>query len=109
MLRNFNQPILGINNEELKEKDIVVTLETVVVNALLTQDPNDTTVTGTEKAKRFTLAMKIHDTKDSQVDITAEEISKIKELVGKYYTALVVGRVYDLLEQKIEEVKNVTV
>jgi len=99
MLRNFNQPILGMDNEPLKdEKGTPILLENIAVNALLAATQDDR-ADGTEKAKRFTLAMKINN-QTEPVDVTAEELVKMKEMIGKVYTALVVGRAYDLLEAK---------
>ena len=104
MLRDFAQNLLDLDNEPMKDPaGVTVTLQNATVNALMASDPNDNP-DGVEKAKRFTLAMKIHGTKEP-VDVTAEEIALIKKLIGKVYTALVVGRAYELLEQKPEEVK----
>ena len=105
MLRNFCQDLLDLEGEPLKDQQgAAVTLQNASVNALLgqTQDENPD---GTEKAKRFVLAMKIHNVKEP-VDVTAEEVALIKKLIGKIFTPLVVGRAYELLEQKIEEVKS---
>ena len=105
MLRNFCQDLLDLDGEPLKDPaGVTVTLQNASVNALLANDQNENP-DGVEKAKRFALAMKIHNVKEP-VDVTAEEIALVKKLIGKVYTALVVGRAYELLEQKIEEVKS---
>lgn len=100
MLINFQQPILGMDNVPMKdEKEVVILLENVAVNSLLATRQDDN-ATGTEKVKRFALAMKINNVTEP-VEVTAEEITLIKDLVGKVYTTIVVGRAYDLLEQKV--------
>ena len=105
MLRDFNQGIIGLNNLVLvDENGSNLVLGHVAVGALLANLPNEN-IDGVEKAKRFALAMRIHG-KEEAVEVTAEEVAKIKELVGKVYTTVVVGRAYDLLEQKLEEVKT---
>ena len=83
---------------------MTLTLQLATVNALMASDPNDNP-SGEEKAKRFTLGMKIHSASEP-VDVSAEDVALIKKLIGKVYTPLVVGRAYELLEQKIEEVKT---
>ena len=96
---NFQQEILGMDGKPLKdEKDASLLLENIAVNALLAATQDDK-ADGVAKAKRFALAMKINNVTEP-VEVTAEEITMIKDLVGKVYMTLVVGRAYDLLEQK---------
>jgi len=104
MLRNFNLAILDMAGNAIKdEENKAVTLGTVCVNALLSTAQSDTTP-GQEKAARYKLAMKIHG-EAGDVDVTAEDISRMKDLCGKIYGPLVVGRVWELLEQSPSEVK----
>ena len=57
-------------------------------------------VSGQEKFDRYQLATKIV-LADADCDLTVEEISKIKSLIGKSYGPAIVGPVYSLLEKKI--------
>lgn len=72
-----------------------LTLKTVALNALLTLIPGEN-VEGEEKAKRYALALRIHGATEP-LDLTAEEVAKIKQLAGRIYFPLVVGRSYELL------------
>ncbi len=99
MKRDFQQPIVNLEGKPLKDEDgKPVTLCSVALNALLASIPNDI-VTGEAKAKRYALALKIND-HPGDVNVTAEELTLLKEQIGKIYAPLVVGRAYDLLEEK---------
>lgn len=99
MKRDFNQPIVNFEGQQMKDetgKPVILCL--VALNALLTPIPNET-ITGSEKAKRYALALKINE-RPGEVNVTAEELALLKEQIGKVYPPLVVGRAYDLLEEK---------
>lgn len=74
----------------------VVTVRTILVNSLLMPRQEDATLTGEEKLKRFTLAQKIHD--NDVIDISAEEVIKLKTLVCQTYSTLLYSRVALLLD-----------
>lgn len=76
-----------------------VTVGVAVVNALLMENP-DEKVSGTEKVSRFNLARRIQNGEGDSVEVTAEEISTMKDLVGKLYAPIVVGQVWEHLEGK---------
>ncbi len=104
MLIDFQRVICDLKGEPLKikknEGDIGESLKLLQVcqESLMTTFPDEQGLGGTEKVKRFGLALKI----DSQlpVNLESEEIAEIKKLVGKAYGPLVVGRAWELLEAK---------
>lgn len=51
-----------------------------------------------EKYKCFALAVKL-ETGQESVDLSAEEVSRLKRLIGEQMPPVVVGRMYDLLDQ----------
>jgi hypothetical protein len=74
-----------------------LTLERVVVSALL--QPSDK-MSGDEKYTRYTLMRKLHGAQ-SPVDLTVDEVSLIKRIVGEsQYTPLITGQAWDILEGK---------
>ena len=97
---NFNQPIKNITGEEIKD----LTLKSVSVEALLATFSDEQSLLGEEKAKRYVLATRIYANSE-ELDLTVEEIAKIKQLIGKGYGPLVVGQAWEILEGR--EVKNV--
>jgi len=100
---NFDSKIKNLKNENMKlstdgkESDVI--LKDVSINALLAdiREQGVKPETGREKLKKFKLARKIDA--GGEIELTAEEISLIKEKIGKGYSTLVVGRAYELLEQ----------
>ena len=90
---NFNQPIKNIQGEEIKD----LTLKTVSVEALLANFSDEQSLSGEKKAKRYVLATRIYANPE-ELDLTIEEIAKIKQLIGKGYGPLIVGQAWDMLE-----------
>jgi hypothetical protein len=72
------------------------TLGMVATRALLASLPDEQSLSGEDKFKRFTLAMRIKD--GGEVPISAEDIALLKKLIGKVYSPLVVGRAFPLLD-----------
>lgn len=102
---NFDTILKDLDGKPLKERDdknkeIEITLKVTVVNALLgtIQTSDRTPEPGTSKMKRYELARKVNS--GGIVTLTVEEISSIKERVGLVYSTMIVGSVYDILENK---------
>ena len=74
------------------------TLKDICMEVLMGMSP-DEKVDGKEKYERFKLAMKIGEVKE-QIDLKSDDVTKIKELIGKIYSPLIVGQCYDILENK---------
>jgi hypothetical protein len=92
---NPEQKLTDIKGEELKDKDKSVYAKDIMVNALLV---NDEKAEGTDKMERFLLAKKVSQA-TNEISLKAEEIVLIKEMVGKVYSPLIVGQIYELLEK----------
>ena len=54
---------------------------------------------GNGKYKRWSLAKKIKESNGNTV-LTAEEVVSLKDIIGKSYNPLIVGQIYDILENK---------
>lgn len=94
---DFGKVLTTLNGEPIKdEKEGDVTLGLVSVNALLGGKPQET-ASGQEKLKRFKLAEKISGTK-GEVDVTAEDVSLLKDLIGTGFGTIIVGRALAMLE-----------
>ena len=92
---DFSKVLTDLDGKELEEGKKKVTLKQVCVNALMAVDQKEN-IDGTEKLKRYQLATKINK---GTMDVSVEEVAKIKELVGKYFSTIIVGQVYELLEK----------
>jgi len=106
----FNRGLKNIDGSDMmeREKDGASepsTLKLVAVNALLSQFVDEQDLSGNEKADRYNLAMRINGTLGA-TDLKVEEIALIKKLVGKAFSALIVGQAYQMLETELKEVKD---
>ena len=108
MRRNFDQPIHDLWGKEIKpqnaqgkyiETEPSLTLTTVALNALLNTYEDERSLTGKEKADRMQLALKINKN-PKEADLTIEQMKLVKDLIGKAYGPLIVGRAYEMLEME---------
>lgn len=75
---------------------IPVTLRYVFLEALLGMDQDEKGLSGADRYARYKLAEKIKE--GDRVEVSIEEIKMMKDVAGKKFTPLVVGRVWDILE-----------
>ena len=73
------------------------TLAAVASAALLADDPKQPT-TGTDKVKRYVLAVKVYP--GGKISLPVEDITLIKERIATIFPPLIVGRSYDILDPK---------
>jgi hypothetical protein len=73
-----------------------------VIDALLAGERD---LPGIEKLKRYKLAQKIQSPA-KETDITIEEAALIKEVTGKYSATLIMGQIWELLEENGTGKKN---
>lgn len=92
---DFQQPLVDFRTSAPIPGDdgASVVLADVCVNALMLPEQG---ANGKQKYKQYELAKAI--SAKASVDVSAEDISIIKELVGKHYAPAVVGVVWDMLE-----------
>ncbi len=92
---HLHQVVKNLKGDAFKDPEgIELTLKTTLIAALLFQDTPPPSAE--EKYKRFKLALKLEQ--GSDVELSVEEIAKIKDLVGKSYPAASMGAIWDLLE-----------
>lgn len=73
-----------------------LTLRNVCLGALTNQIDSDRKCSGIEKNKQFLLSLRIQQ--EDTVDLTAEQITLLKDRIGKMCSVLVVGRSYEILD-----------
>lgn len=96
---DINSKILNLDNVPLKEGDKELTIadiSLISLNANYDDEKNDYR----EKNNRFVLMKKIHDcmTSKKSLEITTEEASLLKNLIGKIWNPLIVGRAIEIIE-----------
>ncbi len=93
----FDVEILNLEGKPLVGPDQKpLTLKKAAVDALLALYPDEQTLSGEEKMKRYRIAKKI--TIGTEKDWTVEEIALVKKLIAKNYSSLLVGPAWELLE-----------
>lgn len=91
---NFDSTLKTLSGEDIKTEDKPVAMKTVVVDSLLAF--TEERLTGEEKLARYNLAQKINVGGD--IDLTVEEIAKIKKTVGETRPTLIVGQMFNHIE-----------
>ena len=90
--KTVDSPLCDLTGKPLKEPGgASPTVKDVVVNALITA--TEGTPTATDKFARYQLARKI--AKGGDVDLTPEDLTLVKLVVGQVYGPLVVGQVFE--------------
>lgn len=79
----------------LIENEKPVALKNIIINALLFPKEEDT---GKLKAKKYTLAVKTEAASDV-CEYDLEDVVLIKDLIGEFFTTLIVGQCYELLDK----------
>lgn len=95
-------PLIGFNGDPIKkseEDDSPVTLGETLSMACVNASPQKY-ADGVAKLKVYRVLQKIGIKDVEEVELEAEEVTLLKDLVGDMYGVAVVGAVDDLLEQR---------
>jgi hypothetical protein len=114
MKLNVNEVIKGMDGKAIETpktfKDGKVetvenlTVKKILLETLLQTTEQDRNVSGTEKFERYALASKINE--GGEIDFTVEEAAKIKARVGEICTPLVLGYIWNRMEEKDKKSKG---
>lgn len=94
---DFSQPINNITGDPFKNNNEVVTLKVVCVESLMSPRISEGKA-GKEKMALWSLAKRVHDAAEP-IDISAEDLAKLVDVVGQNYPAAVVGPACELLQK----------
>ena len=92
-----------IDGKLVKRKSPPFTLRTACVNVLVMQERDAMgrqvvkELSAKEKVRRYQLAVKIFKSK-GLVDLPAEDIALLKELIGRIYPPITVGQAFEILD-----------
>jgi len=75
-----------------------LTLRKVCVDALMMIFPDEEKLAPQKKAERGWLALKIHNHPEPLIELTAEEVTLCKDLIGKRYIPLIVALAWEMLD-----------
>lgn len=87
------EPIIGLDGKHVGDD----TIGSCICNALMAMFPHETELPGTEKLRRYKLALRIYDAA-LPVNVSVEDATLIKQLVGFAYGPLVVGQVWGMID-----------
>jgi hypothetical protein len=93
---NFDSEITDLANQPIMNGEKHLDLATICTNALLTPAQNDQSMAADEKVRRYRLAQRI--TNGGTLDMPLEDLVLLKDIIGKAYPPLVVGRAFDILD-----------
>ena len=104
---NLNQKLKTFDGETLKTskqigkkiEEVPFTISEAIINSLTANFEDEKDLTGEEKVKRFIIAQKVQRNKDKTIDLSVEDVSMVKKLVGKAFGVLIVGQVWEILEK----------
>lgn len=87
----FDSVLTSLNGKPITEGEKPATLGVIAINALLAAYQDESSLPGTEKARRYALALKLHN---GDYDLAVDDLALIKSLIGKAYAPLVVGQAW---------------
>ena len=103
MKRNFNVVLKDLKGEPIKRDNKEMVLKDIAVDCLMAPEMENgqmKRLNGQEHIRRYELAKKIYDAKES-VDVDAEEISLIKTVISMNYNTFVAGPALQIIEEKV--------
>ncbi len=90
-------PLMNLKGSApLKREGDDLTMQQIIAESLVLHDPNER-IDGTEKAKRFLLAMRVQ--KEVDPELKSGDIELIKKVIGAFQGPLVVGQVFEVLDK----------
>ena len=93
---DFDSEIRDLANAAIINGEKHLDLAAIATNALLTPQAAEQNIPVEEKVKRFQLALRIAN--GGALDIALEDVVLLKNIIGKAYPPLVVGRAFELLD-----------
>jgi hypothetical protein len=87
----------NVMGQDILKEGPALTLKTVAINALVATYQDETNLSGEEKLSRWELAGKIKKSSGA-ADLSVEEVSLVKKLIGKAYGTLICGQAWKVLE-----------
>ena len=95
MKRDFSTQLLDYADKPAKQGEKALTMIDLTMMCIDGSDDKDST--GSEKARKFALAIKVF--KGGIVDLNTEEIALLKQLADKVLTTLCYGRYIEFLDK----------
>jgi hypothetical protein len=92
---DFTTVLVDLAGKPIVIEEGPMTLGAAAAAALVGQYKDDNPA-GQDKVKRWALAMRVHNAKD--IELTADDVKLIKDMVAKAYGPLIVGQVWAIVD-----------
>jgi hypothetical protein len=97
---NLNQMYLTLNGDPmLDEKGKQFTLRDAAIRAYSGDFPNEPKPTAEEAHKRYHFSLDIRNAGE-MMDVTIEQLARIKETITKMFGIVIAGQTWDMLEKE---------
>ena len=97
MMVDMNRKFVDMDGKDIMTPDgKLFTLRDAAKTALISAYQDEQSLSGEDKYARYETCMKIAPSGQSELSI--EDISLIKQLIGKAFAAMIVGQAWDMLE-----------
>ncbi len=96
MKRDFSTVLRALGRDVMGQNNDPMTLAEASISALMADYGDEKGISGEVKFKRYQLAARVQP--GGLVDVSAEEVATLKQLIGKAFTPVVVGPAYEALE-----------
>lgn len=96
MVLDLKQVPTTLNGDKVTDNEKELTLGVLIVRALMGVFPDEASLSGEEKVRRYKLAMKIHEAET--VELSLSDVELIKKLIGKMFTTALVYPLWKLLD-----------
>lgn len=104
-VEGLNTVLTDLHGEKLKlpplsgnGESVDATASDVIYRSLVFETRSDSDATSKDKYERFNIAKKVVKAADGELNLTTAEWTIVKDRVGKMFTPLVVGAIFDLIE-----------
>ena len=95
MKLDVTRELVNLDDKPILRGEEPLTLRDVLCNALLSTQPNKP-VEGKTQVERYEMALRIN--KGDEVDLTLKEAATLQEQVALFYTPIITGQVWHILE-----------
>ena len=102
---DFDTILRDLRGEPIKDGTGDFTLGMASCTALLSSYQDEQGLDPKDKVRRYKLATKVSD--GGEVDLSVEEISDLKKLIGKAFPPLIVGRAYEILDPEPDRIRAI--
>jgi len=94
---DFNAVLVDFKGAALKFEGEDAKAKALIVSALLATYEDERSIAGDEKVRRYELARRVHAS-EGEIEASVEELTLIKTLVGRAFSPVAVGQIYQLIE-----------